>query len=115
MRDNLEGVFEDGSDDFYLVYYNYLDSLLERYCEFLAYPRIRTNRARRFLTSDKDRIKYRLEDFPDKRFVGLFVSAISLKDRSEMLDEYRDLTDYVLKEMDGFSIDGWKVRTGIEE
>jgi hypothetical protein len=65
-KDNLEDVFERGSDDFYFVYHSYLGALLETYCRFLAYPRIKTEKALRFLASAKERAKYRLEDFPDK-------------------------------------------------
>jgi predicted nucleotidyltransferase len=114
LKDNLENVFEDDSDDFYFVYYNYLRELLDRYCDFSAYPRLKKDKARRFLTSESDRKKYRIEDFPDKRFASLFTDALTLKGRDEMLDEYRRITDYVLKAMGGFSIDGWKVRSDVE-
>jgi predicted nucleotidyltransferase len=90
-KDNLEEVFERGSDDFYFVYYGYLRDLLEIYAQFLAYPRIKTEKALRFLSSAKDRAKYRLEDFPDKRFGGLFMKAVLLKDRRKMMSEYRSI------------------------
>jgi predicted nucleotidyltransferase len=113
-RDNLEEVFERGSDDFYLVYYDYLRNLLEIYAQFLTYPRIKTRKALKFLSSTKERAKYRLEDFPDKRFVALFMKAVVLKDRKKMMNEYRSVAEHVLKEMGGFEIDGWKLRSDLE-
>jgi hypothetical protein len=66
------------------------------------------------LSSAKDRAKYRLEDFPDKRFGRLFVKAVLLKDRRKMMNGYRSLTEHVLKVMGGFVIDGWKLRSDLE-
>jgi hypothetical protein len=50
----------------------------------------------------------------DEQFVGLYANAISLKSKSKMLHEYQSLTNHVLKEMGGFEIDGWQVRSEIE-
>jgi hypothetical protein len=113
-KDNLEEVFESGSGDFYLAYYNYLGGILESYPKFLGYPQLRINKATHFLTSPKYRKKYRMYEFPDKRFVKLFTDALQMKKKAEMLDKHREITAYVVKEMGGFDIDGWKLRSKVE-
>jgi hypothetical protein len=42
------------------------------------------------------------------------MKAILLEDRKKMLDGYRGLTEHALEEMGGFTIDGWKVTSGLE-
>ena len=64
---------------------------------------------------DKDKIKYRLSDFPDKVFLEKYVKAISLKDKVEMMKEYKQITKYVLNKMGGFNINGWKLKSPVEK
>ena len=114
LYDNLEEVLEAKTQEFYFVYYNDLNELLEIYLEYLSYVKIRPHKVFRFLTSEKDKKKYLLKDFPDKVFVKMFVSALKLKNKNQMLKEYKKLNQYVLSKMGGFNIDGWKFRSPIE-
>jgi predicted nucleotidyltransferase len=115
MRDNLEEVYESGNDDFYFVYYNYLNSFFESYSKFLGFSGINVNKLRRFLIDNKDKKKYKMPDFPDPSFVSMFVEAIRLKDKKDMINIYNKLTNYVLTKMKGFNIDGWKIRSPVEK
>ncbi len=115
MNDNLEEVYESNAEDFYFVYYNYLNDLFDSYSKFLGYNGVSPNKLRRFLTDNKDKAKYKMPDFPDSVFVPIFVEAITLKDKKEMMALYTKLTNYVLTKMKGFNIDGWKIRSPVEK
>lgn len=111
MKDNLEEVYDCDSGEFYFVYYNYLNELFKDYCNSLRYIDIPANKLRRFLVNDSDKKKYNVPDFPDKNFLEIFIKAISIKDKTEMMAEYTKITNYVLNKMGGFDIDGWKLRS----
>lgn len=115
MRDNLEEVYESNNEEFYFVYYNFLNDLFESYSKYLRFDGVNVNKIRRFLTDNKDKTKYKMPDFPDSNFVSMFVDAIKLKDKKEMMGSYHKLTDYVLNKMSGFNIDGWKIRSPVEK
>ena len=38
---------------------------------------------------EKDKEKYCINDFPDKKFVKLFTNALKLKDEEKLLKEYK--------------------------
>lgn len=115
MCDNLEEVYESDSGEFYFVYYNYLNTLFKSYSNFVGFDSISINKVKRFLTSEKDRIKYHLKDFPDKFFVEKYVGAINIKDKSQLMNEFKEIILYVLDKMGGFNIDGWKLRSPVEK
>lgn len=111
MYDNLEEVFDAKSEEFLFVFYNCLSELFESYGNFLQFDSIPTHKVRRFLINEKDKKKYFVGDFPDEEFVTLIVSAMNLKDNSEMMKEYKTITNHVLEKMGGFDIDGWKINS----
>jgi predicted nucleotidyltransferase len=47
--DNLEEIFESGSEDFFFIFYNDLKDLFETYAKFLQYESIAVHKLRRFL------------------------------------------------------------------
>ena len=111
MCDNLEEVFAANSEEFFFVFHNYLNLLFETYAKFLRFDSMPIHKLRRFLVNKDDKKKYHVSDFPDKRFVKMFMSVLPLKDKSEMMTQYKKMTKHVLKEMGGFDIDGWKIRS----
>lgn len=114
-RDNLEEIYDANGDEFDFVYYNFIGDLFENYSEFLGFEKIPKNKVKRFLTNEKDRKKYNINEFPDKSFVEMFVKAMNLKNRSEMMEIYDKLTNRLLGKMGGFNIDGWKMRTPLDK
>lgn len=114
-KDNLEEIYDAKGEEFDFVYYNFLGDLFEDYSSFLGFEKIPKNKVKRFLTNEKDKKKYKIADFPDKKFVELFVNAIGLTNRKEMMKIYGKLTDGVLKKMYGFNIHGWKMRTPLDK
>lgn len=111
MSDSLEELYESWSDDFFFVAHNSLYKLLNQYGKFLQFDSLPIHKVRRFLIDEKDKKKYHIRNFPDKIFVKMFISAISIQNKTTMMKLYKKLTSHVLKEMWGFSIDSWKVRT----
>ncbi len=115
MRDNLEEVYESDSNDFYYVYYNFLDNVFYNYGEFLGFENINSNKLSRFLSNEKDKKKYNVNEFSDKKFVKIFLDAQKLESKNEMMIKYQKLTEYVLEKMGGFNIDGWNFKCGVEK
>jgi hypothetical protein len=52
-----------------------------------------------------------VSNFHDEEFVKMFVKAINIKDKSQMIKEYQKLTNHILDKMGGFNIDGWKIKS----
>jgi len=111
MCDNLEEVFESKSDEFYFVFYNFLNQIFENYAKFLQFDSIPIHKLRRFLVNENDRKKYLVKNFPDQEFSKKIISIITPKDKSKMMKEYQKLTRHVLDKMGGFNIDGWKLKS----
>lgn len=111
MKDNLEEVYNRKTLDFNFVYYNFLKNILEIYSDYLRYTAIPSNKIFRFLTNRKDQEKYCIPDFPDQKFKNMFIGAMKETRREKMIENYKELSDYVQKKMGGFEIDGWKLRS----
>jgi predicted nucleotidyltransferase len=111
MCDNLEEVFDSNSEEFFFVFYNCLNGLIETYAKFLQFDSMPIHKLRRFLVNEKDKKKYLVSNFPDEEFVKMIVSAINLKDKPKMMNEFKIITNHVLKKMGGFNIDGWKIKS----
>lgn len=110
-RDNLEEVFESGSEDFFFVFYNNLNEVFETYAKFLQFTFVPVHKLRRFLVNEKDKKKYHVSNFPDQKFVKMFVSLLNIQDKSKMMKAYFTLTDHVFKKMGGFNVNGWKLKS----
>lgn len=115
MQDNLEEVFEANWNEFYIVYYVHLEKLFENYATYLKYDKIPVHKIIRFLVSEKDIKKYNVDAFPDIHFLKMYVKAVDLKNKNQMMKEYQKLTKYILEKMGGFSINWWKIRTDVEK
>ncbi len=88
-----------------------MNDLFETYAKFLQFDSMPIHKLRRFLINEKDKKKYLVSNFPDEEFVKMIVSAINLKDKSKMMNEYKIATNHVLEKMGGFNIDGWKIKS----
>jgi len=111
MCDNLEEVYEAGSDDFHFVYHNCLYDLFDTYAKYLRFDSLPVHKFRRFLVDEKDKKKYHIGNFPDEEFVKMAISILELKGKSKMMEEYIAMTGHVLDKMGGFNIDGWKIKS----
>ncbi len=111
MCDNLEEVFELNDDDFFFVYYNYLNETFETYSKYLQFDSIPANKLKRFLVNDFDKKKYNISNFPDIKFVKILINAIGIKNKNKMMKEFKNMTAYILEKMGGFNINGWKINS----
>jgi len=115
MQDNLEEVYDSDAEEFYFVYYDFLKTIFESYSKFLGFEIIFANKIKRFLVNEKDKKKYNISEFPDQNFVDMYINAINLKSKQEMMQKYKQITSHVLSKMGGFNIDGWSLKTPIEK
>ncbi len=114
MQDNLQEVYEAKKGDFKFVYFNYLSNLISNYSEALGTSELPQNKTRRFLEDKKDKLKYKIEDFPDKKFKNMFLKAMKLNKEKEMMKAYEKLTDHVLNKLRGFDIRNYVLKSPIE-
>lgn len=114
MKDNLQEIYESGSEDFHFVYYSFLSNILEKYSAFLRHDSFNTHKVLRLLVNKKDQLKYKTNKFPDSVFVKMYVDAMKIKDKPKMMHTFEKIVEYVLKNMGGFDIDGWKIRSPIK-
>jgi predicted nucleotidyltransferase len=113
--DNVQDSAQIENPAFYYVYYYALNLIYEAYSKYLQYPISEVPRVYDTITKESTRKKYLLQPFPDKEFVNLFSKAIKLEDKENMMKGIEFLIKYTLKEMGGFKIDGWKIRSPIEK
>ncbi|MFW9928828.1 MAG: nucleotidyltransferase domain-containing protein [Candidatus Thorarchaeota archaeon] len=98
---------------FNYLYYSYLSEITEMYRKFLGYDRLRPEKIIDILEEEKYRKRYRLRDFPDKKFAELLLKSIqAINDKEKMLC-YQNLTEYLLNKMGGFNIDGWSLKSNL--
>lgn len=109
--DNLGETLEKNPNGFYFVYYSGLRDIYEIYSKYCKMNVAQIHKIERFLTEKRDKEKYLIEDFLDKKFVSLFSKALNLDSKNKMFIAYRKLCLHVFKKMGGFEIDGWKVRS----
>ena len=109
--DNLREGYDQGSADFVHVYHAYLRQILTAYCKALGVPVIAPNQTYSILTKTRTRRKYRLQRFPDGRFVKIYLSGLIESNRARMIADAENLSAHVSRKLGGFEIDGWKLRT----
>lgn len=114
-QDNLEEVYKRGKDDFTFVYHNVLYKTFQTYSKCLGYHNISINKVRRFLKDKKDQEKYKIPEFPDKKFVNLFIKAIEETNKEKMFSYSKKISKHVLDNMGGLEVNGWRIKTPTEK
>jgi predicted nucleotidyltransferase len=99
LCDNLEEIYEAGTDDFFFVAYNCLYKLVNQYSKFLQFDSLPIHKVRRLLIDEKDKKKYHIRNFPDQEFVKIFTSVIKMQNKTTTMKTYKKLTNHVLKKM----------------
>ena len=106
---NLKDLQEEKSQHFDYVYFLLLDNTLQVYKKFLKAETSAPSKLLKFLT-DKDFSKrYKIAEFPDKKFVEKFVKCINKKN----FQNIESLINYTLEAMEGFNINGWRLKSRI--
>ncbi len=109
--DNLQDLHSQKSPSFTFVYYINLLNIFETYAKFLRAEIPGPSKLYKMLTDNQFRHKYQIEKFPDANFVKLAKKCIE----NVSLKNIENITDYVLRKMGGFKIDGWKLKTPAEK
>ena len=106
--DNVEGHYKAGKKGFELVYYNSLYKIYSSYSKYLGETIVQPQKFYEELVDDK---KVFLEKgFRDEKFCKLIEKSVNEKDKQDLVNNLKELTEYVLEQMGGFEIDGWIVR-----
>ncbi|MGE7929082.1 nucleotidyltransferase domain-containing protein [Lysinibacillus xylanilyticus] len=113
--DNLKDCFEQKRVDFAFVYFNSLAKLFSEYCQFLRLESIPYNQVHSYLVDPVYVKKYLKSVFPDSIFKEMFLKALQEADKQKMMETYEDLVNHVFNQMGGFKIDGWKIKSPVEE
>ncbi|AFL95739.1 hypothetical protein CL1_1540 [Thermococcus cleftensis] len=106
MLDSLKDA-EDRNDPSSGYLYNLaLNRALEVYSKFLGVEIPPASKVYRLFRDENFRRAYLYLDFPDEKFVNLFLRGIK-EVRTENVEA---LINYILEQMGGFRIDGWRLR-----
>lgn len=114
MLDNTKDCYEQKRGDFIFVYYHALATLFMEYGQFLNVDTIPTYQIHAYLVDPIYLQKYMKSAFPDEHFKQMFLHALKESNTEQMLESLEALVSYVLKQMGGFCIDGWHVKSPIE-
>lgn len=114
MLDNAKDCYEQKRGDFIFVYHHALATLFMEYGQFLNVDTIPTYQIHAYLVDPIYLQKYMKSAFPDEHFKQMFLHALKERNTEQMLESLEALVSYVLKQMGGFCIDGWHVKSPIE-
>ncbi len=109
VLDSLKDAGERNDPSFGYLYYMALSRALEVYSKFLGVEMPPASKVYRLFSDEAFRKAYLFPDFLDNEFVSLFLRAM----REVRTENVEALISHVLGKMGGFSIDGWKLRTGV--
>ena len=108
--DSLKDAEERGDPSYAHLYHLALRRALESYSRFLGTEVPPASKVYRLFNDETFRRAYLFQDFPDWRFVELFLRALE-EVRTENLEA---VITHVFEEMGVFDIDGWRLRTRVE-
>lgn len=114
IYDNLQVAFKGSRSDFYYIFFNNLSRIFEIYSKYIGWYVPNTDQQYELLSNEKFRAKYMIRSFPNINFAKKFKNALSVTIEKDMMINFKDLVDYVLEEMGGFNIDGWKLNSKVE-
>ena len=105
--DNLKDLYEQHSPGFSLFYYHLLEITIKTYAKFLKLEIAPPSKLYRFLTDKNFCEKYKIEQFSDQVFVKHFLQALKKPDFKRV----NQLVNYVLVQIGGLKVDGFKLKT----
>lgn len=108
--DDLEMPYRTGDIGFQYVFYLNLNKVLNHYCRFLGVELTSPSKQSAQFMDSEFRKRYGIGDFPDLVFADIFLACLNADDRDAMYFNFKNLCDYTLDAMGGYSIDGWRSR-----
>ncbi|PIR77653.1 MAG: hypothetical protein COU30_01280 [Candidatus Magasanikbacteria bacterium CG10_big_fil_rev_8_21_14_0_10_38_6] len=109
----MNSLYKKHRDDFPFLYYINLKLIYETYAVFLQQPLLKEPMLKDYFEGNV-RFNHVLKDFIDKEFAKMFLLAMVSKNSQDQIVKYRELTQYVLNKMGGFSLDGWSLRIPVD-
>ena len=111
MLDNLRDLDERGSAGFAHAYQHHVQEVYEFYARCLRQPVLPARQLYAYLSDARARRKYLLSPFPDRRFAALLLQALRAREQSAMRRAAEALTAHATRQLGGFEIDGFKLRS----
>ena len=113
--DNLQEAFKRGEKTFEMSFNTFVYlNLYVTYSKFLRLPVVSNERVERYLTQKNYRDKYRVKEFTDTYFKDEFLKLFELNTYSQKMEALKVLVQYVIEEMGGFEINGWKIESELD-
>lgn len=112
--DNLLDCYEAGRSDFNMVYYSALHSLYREYCAILAIEEVPYYQLTRYFSDPSYLTKYLKQPFPDPFFSSLYLRAMEMVNKEDMIRTFKELLDHIFEASGGFNIDGWSLRSKLD-
>lgn len=109
----MSSLYKKKRNDFSFLFHVNLRLIYETYAGFLRQNLLKEPMLKDYFEGNA-RFGYVLNDFPDKRFASMFLSAMKSNIPQEQIAKYRTLTHYVLQKMGGFTLDGWSLRIPVD-
>ena len=110
MLDDLQDAHETNRSDFDFLYFTALNNLIEEYMSSINQPYNRKVIMGN-ITDEEVCDKYLLKKLPNTNIGRLIVHAILAAEKAEKIYVYQKLTNAILDECGGFSIDGFKFKS----
>ena len=112
MLDDLQDAHENNRADFDFLYFTRLNMLLEKYMYCINRP----YNAKSIYGNIVDaavREKYLLRELPNEAIKNMIACAISATAQDKKMMMYEKLTAEILKQVGGFTIDGFKLKSQV--
>lgn len=109
--EDLKDIHEQKSPNYSFLYNLLLERAIDFYTSFTQEETPPLAKLHRFLDEPQFRRKYKMKQWSDKQFSQYVKKCL----QTQSIREMQKLIDHVLQKMGGFDIDGWKLRTKIEE
>lgn len=111
LTDNLQDLYDSGSESFSYAYWSSLINAFEFYSRYLRHDVIPIHKISEQLNDSSVQTKYSIAEYPDESFKNLMNQAIKAKEREEKYRCFIEITEYIQDKTGGFALDGWSIRT----
>jgi len=112
--DGLADLLADNSPIFPVQFSLILEKTVWHYAEYLMVKLPPITKLDKYFHSVDFRKKYRIDKFPDGKFIKLFNDSLTAKNNQTKFTTIKELVEYVQKKMGGFDINHWKVRSRVD-
>lgn len=109
-QDDLVSLCKRSDDSFRYVYHLNLNRVLMLYSRYCGVELTSASKQLRQMEDAEFREKYQIEEYPDQIFAKLFCECLRADETETCFAKFTQLTEYVLRKMGGFNIDGWRSR-----